>query len=304
MHFSLKIIPYLSSGESLLHVLIICDSPIHTRIARLLLKNFPKSALDKVEGEEYLGEQENSAKRSHLDFENPGATGLHLAIAYNNDEVAEMLIACGASPIERARGVFFMPTDQQSDRPVRNTTYAVGQDSKLDLYLFSSEQHNFQGLAYMGEYPLAWSACLCNEGIYNLLLLKGADPDAQDSYGNTVLHMVVVADQLGMYGYALRHPLKSANANVRNHRGLTCLTLSCELGRDECFKDMLELSATEFWRYSNITCCGYPLGALDSIEPSGQTSERICCKYLHSNNKTSVKLMHNIMFKIGVPPSS
>ena len=46
---------HLSSGESLLHVLIICDSPIHTRIARLLLKNFPKSALDKVEGEEYLG---------------------------------------------------------------------------------------------------------------------------------------------------------------------------------------------------------------------------------------------------------
>ena len=128
--FFLKFIPYLSSGESLLHVLIICDSPIHTRIARLLLKNFPKSALDKVEGEEYLGEQENSAKRSHLDFENPGATGLHLAIAYNNDEVAEMLIACGASPIERARGVFFMPTDQQSDRPVRNTTYAVGHYSK------------------------------------------------------------------------------------------------------------------------------------------------------------------------------
>ena len=55
----------------------------------------------------------------------PGATGLHLAIAYNNDEVAEMLIACGASPIERARGVFFMPTDQQSDRPVVKTNYAV-----------------------------------------------------------------------------------------------------------------------------------------------------------------------------------
>ena len=92
----------------------------------------------------------------------------------------------------------------------------------------------------MGEYPLAWAACLCNEGIYNLLLLKGADPDAQDSYGNTVLHMVVVADQLGMYGYALRHPLKSANANVRNQRALTCLTLSCELGRDECFKVCLK----------------------------------------------------------------
>ena len=136
-----------SLGESLLHILIICDSAIHTRIARLLLKVYPKCGVDMVEGEEYLG-----------------ATGLHLAIAYGNDEVAEMLIlACGVSCIQRARGVFFMPKDQQSDKPVINTTY--------------------QGLAYMGEYPLAWSAFLCNEGIYNLLLEKGADPDAQDTYG-------------------------------------------------------------------------------------------------------------------------
>ena len=47
----------------MLHILIICDSPIHTRIARLLLKYFPRCGLDMVEGEEYLG-----------------ATGLHLAI--------------------------------------------------------------------------------------------------------------------------------------------------------------------------------------------------------------------------------
>ena len=112
-----------------------------------------------------------------------------------------------------------------------------------------------------------------NEGVYNLLLDRGADPDAQDTYGNTVLHMVVVASQLGMYGYALRHPRKNANPYIKNQRGLTCLTLSCELGRDTIFREMLELSCTEFWRYSNITCCGYPLGALDSIQPDGQTSQ-------------------------------
>ena len=33
-------------------------------------------------------------------------------------------------------------------------------------------------------------------------------------------------------------------------------------------REMLELSCKEFWRYSNITCCGYPLGALDSIQAS------------------------------------
>ena len=36
-----------------------------------------------------------------------------------------------------------------------------------------------QGLAYLGEYPLSWAACLCNETVYNLLIESGADPDAQ-----------------------------------------------------------------------------------------------------------------------------
>lgn len=44
-----------SLGETLLHVLIICDTKIHTRLARTLIKCFPKLALDVVEGEEYLG---------------------------------------------------------------------------------------------------------------------------------------------------------------------------------------------------------------------------------------------------------
>ena len=59
----------------------------------------------------------------------------------------------------------------------------------------------------MGEYALAWAACQCNEGVYNLLLAKGANPDAKDRFGNTIMHMVVVANQMGMFGYALRHPI-------------------------------------------------------------------------------------------------
>ena len=50
------------------------------------------------------------------------------------------------------------------------------------------------------------------------------------------------------------------------------LTLSCKLGRDTMFQEMLEMSCVEFWRYSNITCCGYPLGALDSIMSDGSTN--------------------------------
>lgn len=73
-------------------------------------------------------------------------------------------------------GSFFLPRDQQGQSPAKNTDY--------------------EGLAYLGEYPLAWSACCANESVYNLLLDNNADPDAQDTFGNMILHMVVVCDKL------------------------------------------------------------------------------------------------------------
>lgn len=98
-----------------------------------------------MEGEEYLG-----------------ASALHLAIAYSNNELVNDLIDAGADVHQRAIGRFFLPRDQQSNNPVKNTDY--------------------EGLAYFGEYPLAWAACVNNESVYNLLLEVGADPDAQDSF--------------------------------------------------------------------------------------------------------------------------
>lgn len=133
----------------------------------MLIRVFPELALDVMEGEEYLG-----------------ASALHLAIAYSNNELVNDLIDAGADVHQRATGRFFLPRDQQSNTPAKNTDY--------------------DGLAYLGEYPLAWAACVNNESVYNLLLEVGADPDAQDSFGNMILHMVVVGDKLDMFGYALR----------------------------------------------------------------------------------------------------
>ncbi|XP_012062295.1 PREDICTED: transient receptor potential cation channel subfamily V member 4 [Atta cephalotes] len=224
-----------SLGETLLHVLIICDTRMHTRIARILLKCFPRLAIDVVEGEEYLG-----------------ASALHLAIAYANNELVQDLVEAGAIISQRAIGSFFLPRDQQRMNPARNTDY--------------------EGLAYLGEYPLAWAACCANESVYNLLLDSGADPDEQDTFGNMILHMVVVCDKLDMFGYALRHPKLPARNGIANAAGLTPLTLACQLGRAEVFREMLELSAREFWRYSNITCSAYPLNALDTLLPDGRTN--------------------------------
>lgn len=96
-----------------------------------------------------------------------------------------------------------------------------------------------------------------------------------------------------MFGYALRHPKLPAKNGIMNEAGLTPLTLACKLGRAEVFREMLELSAKEFWRYSNITCSGYPLNALDTLLPDGRTS-----KFAASNRKKCV-MMYFIFEQIG-----
>lgn len=72
-----------------------------------------------------------------------------------------------------------------------------------------------------------------------------------------------------------RHPKLPCKNGIVNKAGLTPLTLACKLGRSEVFREMLELSCREFWRYSNITCSAYPLNALDTIQPDGSTSMKI-----------------------------
>lgn len=88
-----------------------------------------------------------------------------------------------------------------------------------------------------------------------------------------------------MFGYALRHPKLPAKNGIMNAAGLTPLTLACKLGRAEVFREMLELSAREFWRYSNITCSGYPLNALDTLLPDGRTSNIFKKKKLYKQNQ-------------------
>ncbi|CAF5223315.1 unnamed protein product, partial [Rotaria magnacalcarata] len=107
---------------------------------------------------------------------------------------------------------------------------------------FDPQNSSIETHAYYGEYPLAFAAAFGHLEIYDYLIQHGADPNLQDSYGNTVLHMLVIRDSMDMFKHAVRHPLKKARTDIRNNSDLSPLTLAAKLGRKELFLECLELA--------------------------------------------------------------
>lgn len=220
-------------GENIIHLLLNREEQVCYEIARILLKHYPGMTNDIYMGDEMFGQ-----------------SALHLAIVHDDYETVQLLLANNADVNARACGNFFLPEDFKATNKVTD----------------------YQGYAYYGEYPLAFAACFANKDIYDLLIQYGANPNLQDSFGNTILHMCVINYSSSMYSYAVRHWAKPADPHVVNHAGLTPLTLATKLGRKHIFEEMLELMKVEFWRFSDMTCSAYPLNALDTIQPDGSTN--------------------------------
>ncbi|XP_028931774.1 transient receptor potential cation channel subfamily V member 6-like isoform X3 [Ornithorhynchus anatinus] len=90
-----------------------------------------------------------------------GETSMHIpALTQDHKDVKEFL-RCGANVTElQATETWFIP----------------GKESKC----------------YFGEYPLSFAACVGHEAILRLLMEHNAPLEAQDSLGNTVLHVLVL----------------------------------------------------------------------------------------------------------------
>ncbi|XP_078037386.1 transient receptor potential cation channel subfamily V member nanchung [Augochlora pura] len=223
-------------GETILHLCMLHATAIHIDLAKRLLRFYPKLINDIYMCDEYYGE-----------------SALHIAIVNEDPALVKLLLDSGADVHERCFGNFMCPEDQKSSRS----------DSMDHEWVCVTPETNYSGYVYWGEYPLSFAACLGQEECYRLILARGANPDKQDTNGNTVLHMLVIYEKLSTFDMAYE---MGASLGIRNAQHLTPLTLSAKLARIEMFFHILNIEREIYWQIGSITCAAYPLSQVDTID--------------------------------------
>ena len=109
-----------------------------------------------------------------------------MAIVNEDSNMVKYLLHYKVDMHQRCCGKFFCPDDQKNSRI----------DSLTQEYPLVSAKTNYEGRFYFGEYPLSFAGVIGQLDCVKLLLANGADPNRQDSNGNTVLHMLVIHNKL------------------------------------------------------------------------------------------------------------
>lgn len=178
---------------------------------------------------------------------------MHIAIVNEDPAMVKYLLDAGADVNERCYGIFMSPEDQKASRT----------DTLEHEWVDVCSQTTYDGYVYWGEYPLSFAACLGQEECFRLVLARGADPDAQDTNGNTILHMLVIYEKIETFDMAYEI---GASLGIRNVLHLTALTLAAKLGRVEMFFHIMNIEREIYWQLGSITCAAYPLSQVDTID--------------------------------------
>lgn len=71
-----------------------------------------------------------------------------------------------------------------------------------------------------------------------------------------------------------------------NNDGLTPFLLACSLGNTHLFEELLQLLSVEFWTYSSITCCAYPLDSIDSLMMRNNSRQASALQIILQSNQS------------------
>ncbi|CAD5218107.1 unnamed protein product [Bursaphelenchus okinawaensis] len=234
-----------SMGENLVGCCLMQGSIIHTKLAVYMLEHYPKLVNDVFISEDYYG-----------------LSPLHQAIVNEDPWMMCFLLRKGADINQRCYGALFCPEDQISSRT----------DSLEHEYVeINVSNSNYVGKMYFGEYPLAFAASTGQQDCYRILRACKADPNSQDTNGNTVLHMTVIHENLDMF--RLAHTT-GAKLQVLNKQKLTPLTLAAKLAKKRMFEQILQLESSVVWNYGDAASTAFPLAKIDTInQETGELNE-------------------------------
>ncbi|CAJ0583867.1 unnamed protein product, partial [Mesorhabditis spiculigera] len=101
------------------------------------------------------------------------------AIVNEDQAMVYFLLRHGADVNQRCYGSFFCADDQKASRT----------DSLEYEWVDLTQNTNYTGQMYWGEFPLSYAACTSQEDCFRLLRAFKASPNQQDTNGNTVLHI-------------------------------------------------------------------------------------------------------------------
>ncbi|KAL2083978.1 hypothetical protein ACEWY4_019496 [Coilia grayii] len=128
------------------------------------------------------------------------------------------------------------------------------------------------GLLYFGEHILAFASCVGNEKIIHMLINSGANIRAQDSLGNTVLHILVL-QPIKTIACQVVDLLLSRDAEtdsslpldmVPNYRGITPFKLAAKEGNTVAFQHLVNRRRIVQWNLGPLTSNLYDMTEIDS----------------------------------------
>uniref|UniRef100_A0A8C8EWH4 Ion transport domain-containing protein n=1 Tax=Oncorhynchus tshawytscha TaxID=74940 RepID=A0A8C8EWH4_ONCTS len=171
-----------------------------------------------------------------------GMTPLHIAVVNQNFNLVRSLIGKGADvATPRVTGLYF--------RKRRG------------------------GLLYYGEHILAFAACVGNQDIISMVINAGASTRAQDSIGNTVLHILVLQPNKTIaclvLDLLLARDVELDQAvpldMVPNYHGLTPFKLAAKEGNLVAFQHLVNRRRINQWNLGPLTSNLYDLTEIDSL---------------------------------------
>ncbi|XP_001362648.1 transient receptor potential cation channel subfamily V member 6 [Monodelphis domestica] len=207
-----------------------------------------------------------------------GETALHVAALYDNFEAAKLLIEVAPELVtepmtselyEGQTALHIAIVNQNVNLVKALLTHGASVSARATGIAFRRSSHN---LIYFGEHPLSFAACVSNEEIVQLLIEFGADIRAQDSLGNTVLHILVFQPNktfaCQMYNALLSYDERSGHMKsldlIPNHQGLTPFKLAGVEGNTVIFQHLLQKKKHVQWTYGPLTSTLYDLTEIDS----------------------------------------